>query len=521
MRGVPRLQESLGVAAGALIATGGLAAAADAATYENDAHSSGRAGLTSASPDLASSLRVANQQLDFELAAEGPDSCLAKQIASGIGITRAGDRARFVTPENIDLAGKRAARRSQYAGKLGCNSETVAKTANGRKSTTAYQITADEVPKSSKRYVSKPGTGHVSKNSLVGTTGGNVIFRSGGRKLPKKTVSSSVDADVSYGVRQAARQYAAGEISALDGCEDKAGATFAAGNLINGMHFAVKGRKVSFSEFKKAFAKGVEGAKISVGKAVGEFDTQEGCTPPNPGAPHPKPEQPSRLYPETPGQKPWKRGEIGYDVSWANCGQQYPVDAKFVLIGINGGLNFSTNPCLQAQVSAFSSTRENFYLNTGWNDQSAHIDPEACPADDQMCQAYQYGKDAAEYSWDAARAAGLSEDQLKVTWMLDVEPEGSASSNTWSTDVMQNRRSLQGQHDKLLELGAANVIEYNTTQSHQEHFGNWLNGWPSVGATTWATADEAIQYCTGHEFTGGPSWAMQYDPVGIDKDVAC
>jgi len=64
---------------------------------------------------------------------------------------------------------------------------------------------------------------------------------------------------------------------------------------------------------------------------------------------------------------------------------------------------------------------------------------------------------------------------------------------------------------------------YSTTAQWKSVTGGWQNNWPSWGATTWTTAKQAQTYCTGHEFTGGTSYLMQYRPKNakVDYDVAC
>jgi hypothetical protein len=95
--------------------------------------------------------------------------------------------------------------------------------------------------------------------------------------------------------------------------------------------------------------------------------------------------------------------------------------------------------------------------------------------------------------------------------------------NTWNSDVVQNQNSLQGEYDALTAHGAWKVGVYSTTAQWQTITGGWQNNWPSWGATTWTTAKQAAKYCVGHQFTGGPSYLMQYIPPKspFDRDVAC
>jgi hypothetical protein len=207
-------------------------------------------------------------------------------------------------------------------------------------------------------------------------------------------------------------------------------------------------------------------------------------------------------------------GSVGVDVSWPNCSASIP-SVAFGIVGVSNGTGYSTNPCLTQQASKFSNL--SFYLNTGWNNKSTFINPNSprqCASNDQNCLAYNYGYNAGVYAVNAASGAGLHSS----TWWLDVE-----TINTWNSDTNQNRNSLQGEYDALVANGASTVGAYSTSAQWQTITNGWKNNWPSWGATTWNTADQAKTYCKGHEFTGGPSYLMQYLPKKskIDYNVAC
>jgi len=209
-------------------------------------------------------------------------------------------------------------------------------------------------------------------------------------------------------------------------------------------------------------------------------------------------------------------GTIGVDVSWPNCGVTIPRGVTFGIVGVTDGLGYSTSPCIKQEAGNFSNL--SLDVNTGWYDQSAYINPTSplvCTANDSNCLAYNYGYNAGLYAVSAANAAGVAP---KTTWWLDVE-----TSNTWNTDVIQNQNSLQGEYQALKDNGATTVGVYSTTAQWKTVTGAWQNNWPSWGATTWPTAKQAETYCTGHQFTGGPSYLMQYQPRGakVDYDVAC
>ena len=207
-------------------------------------------------------------------------------------------------------------------------------------------------------------------------------------------------------------------------------------------------------------------------------------------------------------------GTTGVDMGWPNCTTSVP-SASFGIVGVTDGLVYSSSPCLAKEASYFKNL--SLSVNTGWYNKSTHINatsPKVCATGDNNCLAYNYGYNAGLSAINTARSVGVS----STTWWLDVE-----TSNTWNTDVVQNQKSLQGEHDAFVANGATTVGVYSTTAQWQSITGSWQNNWPSWGATTWTTAKQAQTYCTGHAFTGGTSYLMQYRPRNskVDRDVAC
>ena len=210
----------------------------------------------------------------------------------------------------------------------------------------------------------------------------------------------------------------------------------------------------------------------------------------------------------------YQTGSVGVDVSYPNCGVAVPKSA-FGIVGVTGGLVYSENPCLAEQAKQFGNL--SLYINTGLNasqDSPYYVVAQEGCSGDPLCAAYNYGRNAANDAIAYANSQGVG----SAKWWLDVETE-----NTWNADVMQNRQSLQGAYDALKAHGASVVGVYSTTVQWQAITGGWINGWPNWGATTWTTAKQALKYCKGHEFTGGPSLLMQFRSrqSKVDQDVAC
>lgn len=209
----------------------------------------------------------------------------------------------------------------------------------------------------------------------------------------------------------------------------------------------------------------------------------------------------------------YSSGSTGVDVSWPNCSASIP-KASFGIVGVTGGLNFTKNSCLKAEASHF--TNLSLYTNTGYPGKSTGLNyqsaPKACDTSDLDCLAYNYGYNAAQFAFNYAQNSGVYAN----TWWLDVE-----TMNSWSS-VDENKGSLQGQIDALKDSGINTVGIYSTTYQWGVITDGWQNNLPSWGATTWTQARQAAKYCHGHEFTGGPSYLMQYTPKrSLDRDVAC
>lgn len=211
-------------------------------------------------------------------------------------------------------------------------------------------------------------------------------------------------------------------------------------------------------------------------------------------------------------QGAYSAGSVGTDVSWPNCGAKISNTIAFGIVGVTNGQGYSTNPCLASEASHFSNL--SLYVNTGWYSASTHVNatsPLVCAAGDNNCLAYNYGYNAGLYAFSAASAVGVHSS----TWWLDVE-----TGNTWSTDTTQNRNSLQGEADALAASGVATTGIYSTTAQWQGLTGSWQNAMPNWGATTVTTARQAAKYCSGHNFTGGGTWLIQFKGK-LDQDYAC
>lgn len=210
---------------------------------------------------------------------------------------------------------------------------------------------------------------------------------------------------------------------------------------------------------------------------------------------------------------PYPSRSTGYDVSWPNCAATAPARAAFGIVGVTGGTGYSQNPCLAKQATWFPNNLS-LYVNTGWYNQSPYINPNSpriCAAGDENCLAYNYGYNSGVYALNYANSLNIHSS----VWWMDVE-----TGNTWNADTTQNRNSLQGEYDALVAGGATTIGVYSTTSQWDTITGTWLNAWPNWGATTVRSASKASAYCKGHQFTGGPTYLIQFSG-SLDQDYAC
>jgi hypothetical protein len=207
-------------------------------------------------------------------------------------------------------------------------------------------------------------------------------------------------------------------------------------------------------------------------------------------------------------------GSLGVDVSYPNCSVKVS-GVSFGIVGINNGIVYGHNACAATEAKQFPTL--GLYANTGLNASSSsqyYVAAQPGCNGDALCAAYNYGFNAGKDALAYASSQGLTTNN----WWLDVE-----TMNTWNANVEWNKKSIQGEYDALITSGATTVGVYSTSAQWQSITGGWQNNWPSWGATTWTTAKQAQAYCTGHQFTGGPSLLMQYKSKQskVDQDVAC
>ena len=219
---------------------------------------------------------------------------------------------------------------------------------------------------------------------------------------------------------------------------------------------------------------------------------------------------------------------LGNDVSWPQCGAQLPSTHAFGIVGVNGGLATTTNPCLKDQLiwasTAVGGTvqeKVQLYVNTanpgGLNTASwpkNNVDPEGkttvnphgtCDGKDTLACAWQYGwnravQDVRERFQPEASLAGIDTSPAAYIWWLDVETENTWKLSGTAFDNQSNVAVLEGMTAYCKSVGAR-VGLYSTASQWNQIVGkavsassnlNGLNNWRPGGATL-STAKQACK----------------------------
>jgi hypothetical protein len=126
--------------------------------------------------------------------------------------------------------------------------------------------------------------------------------------------------------------------------------------------------------------------------------------------------------------------------------------------------------------------------------------------------AYNYGFNAAEY----ALLYAASQNVHATNWWLDVETE-----NSWSPSYQENRASLQGMIDAIKQGTIfSNIGIYSTPLQWRQITGGWKNGLPNWVGTGSTQRADAINACSGSDFTAGGTQLTQYIQK-LDQDYVC
>lgn len=272
----------------------------------------------------------------------------------------------------------------------------------------------------------------------------------------------------------------------------------------------------------------------------------------------------------------------GVDISWPQCGTQPSDRFAFAVVGVNGGISSTTNPCLAEQLAwahaipasiVPGQPRVQLYVNTAnpgevleayavttWP--TDDVDPRGrrstgtvderrrnpygpCTttvgrtsgANDLACS-WQYGWNRAVESVDerlapAAREAGLSDRAADYTWWLDVE-----TMNSWQEGgtgaLARNTAALEGMAQMYRSEGAR-VELYSTAHQWRQVVGGTLDVAPGavpvvgaalLGLPSWLAGasdahDARLTCAAASGLTGGQVVMVQHVVGELDHDTSC
>ena len=259
---------------------------------------------------------------------------------------------------------------------------------------------------------------------------------------------------------------------------------------------------------------------------------------PEPAAPASTPE-PTTSPPPTASPTP-EPDPIGIDISYPQCGSEFPETFGFAIVGVNGGRVYSENPCLGTgdgpSQLAWAGRETQLYVNTGnpgprdsryWP--VGQDEPRPCdPSDvDSIDCAYTYGWNAAhaahemaleawiEVGWADADATILPDE---TTWWLDVE-----DANSWRQDIAHNIAALHGMVDALTSLEVGEIGFYSTPGLWDRITGgsHAFSAYPAWHAGASDEADAAARCTEEDAFTGGELRMVQWVQDGVDHNLRC
>jgi hypothetical protein len=232
----------------------------------------------------------------------------------------------------------------------------------------------------------------------------------------------------------------------------------------------------------------------------------------------------------------------GYDASYPQCAGSYPSNPLFGIVGVNGGLATTANPCLSGELQWARSTPGqkdpkqpplSLYINTA-NPGARHV-PDwptggttplyaACNGKLTNACSYLYGEQRAAHSYRLVTALDPAAAKT-APWWLDVELAAS-----WAGTYQLNIAALQGFIAGLHNAGAEGPIGIYSTgaqwhditgltaQTTQTAFDTRLPDWV---AGTRATLAQARQNCASGGFTGVPPMLAQFRTGKLDADLRC
>jgi len=239
---------------------------------------------------------------------------------------------------------------------------------------------------------------------------------------------------------------------------------------------------------------------------------------------------------------------LGIDISYPQCGRQVPKTQAFGIVGVNGGLANTTNPCLADQLLWASKSlggtpqeRIQLYVNTAnpgglntasWPTNSTAENPHGvCNGSDTIACAWQYGwnratEDVLERFKPAAASAGINMAPSNYIWWLDVETMNTWKAPTSSFNTQSNTAVLEGMTAHFASI-SARVGIYSTAYQWGQIVGSSVSASSNLnGLKNWrpggANLSTAKQACSAAPLTAnGIVVLTQFVSKNLDYDYSC
>nr|MDQ2973770.1 hypothetical protein [bacterium] len=242
------------------------------------------------------------------------------------------------------------------------------------------------------------------------------------------------------------------------------------------------------------------------------------------------------------------------DISWPQCGKQFPTTHAFGIVGVNGYNAADINWCLKEQliwatkaIGGTSQPVKQLYVATAnpgevinqistWptsnvdNNGQTPVNPYgSCSGANDLACSWMYGRNRSIFTEDgfkkAAIAAGVSSASSEYLWWLDVETMFTWQSGS-SEALARNTAAIEGFAKYYQEQGAE-VGLYSTAYQWNEITGNKISSSSNLnGLKNWrpggASLKTAKQACTASPLTPAGKVVMtQYVSKNLDYDYSC
>ena len=214
-------------------------------------------------------------------------------------------------------------------------------------------------------------------------------------------------------------------------------------------------------------------------------------------------------------------GNTGYDISYPQGGNSasYPTTPfNFGVVGVTSGRAFNDNPYLSQQFAwaqQGNAATPSLYMNlnapVGSTVKGNTSGPQNCKKADKVCQAFNYGWNAAAHSYSYANSQLAS----SVMWWLDIE-----TGNSWSSTKAINAATINGALSFFTQNGIQAGVYSNSSMwntivgtTFTQAVPNWLAGNN--------TSSNFSTLCNTPFTPNGTVYLLQYASGGFDADYAC